>query len=240
MKVENINIKNNVSIGHSQVKSHNSYTPISIKMAALAGSAAGVLGAAYFLAKGQTKATGKLVDTFSVKYNPKEILTLGSASVIGGAAAGILADKKEHRKTKYKEGVYQMIANVASPIAFIGVFDKLYSKVAPKIKLPQLKPNTELNKTINTFIKAAPNFAVVSAGLITGVTAGAAIANKIVSKVFRQKEKKDVSFTALGYHVDDIVTSASVADKTGFLQKSLGKFIPLIFTVLGYETGTKR
>ena len=240
MKVVNQNIKQDVNLGHSKNSYSAPYTPTGIKMAALAGSAAGVLGAAYLLAKGQSKATGKFVDTFSVKYNPKEILTLGAASVLGGTAAGIVADKQEHKKAKYKEGVYQLIANVLSPIAAIAVVDKLYSKVSPKIKLPQLKPKNEFNKTVNTIIKAVPNFAVVSAGLVGGITAGTVIANNVISKVFPNHKKKNVSLSALGYHIDDLVTSASVADKTGFLQKSLGKFIPLIFTFMGYEAGTKR
>lgn len=240
MKVVNQNIKQDVNLGHSKNSYSAQYTPTGIKMAALAGSAAGILGAAYLLAKGQSKATGKFVDTFSVKYNPKEILTLGVASVLGGTAAGIAADKKEHKSAKYKEGMYQLIANVISPIASIAVVDKLYSKFSPKIKLPQLKLKNEFNKTVNTIIKAVPNFAVVSAGLVSGIAVGTVIANKVISKVFPNHKKKNVSLSALGYHVDDLVTSASVADKTGFLQKSLGKFIPAIFTVMGYEAGTKR
>ena len=241
MKVVNQNIKQDVNLGHSSNNRYSaSYTPTSIKLAALTGSAVGVLGAAYFLAKGQTKATRKFVDTFSVKYNPKEILTLGAASVLGGTVAGVAADSKKHKTAKYKEGIHQLIANVVSPITSIVIFDKLYSKVAPKIKLPQLKPKNGVNKIINTIIKAAPNFAVVSAGLISGIAVGTTIANKVISKVFPNHHKKNVSLSALGYHVDDLVTSASVADKTGLLQKSLGKFIPLIFTFMGYEAGSKR
>ena len=164
MKVVGQNIKQDVSLGHSHNNYSAHYTPTSIKMAALAGSTVGVLGAAYLLSKGQTKKAGKLVDTFSVKYNPKEILALGAASVFGGTAAGIAADKKEHKSAKYKEGMYQLIANVISPITSIAIVDKLYSKVAPKIKLPQLNPKNGFNKAVNTIIKAAPNFAVVSAG----------------------------------------------------------------------------
>jgi hypothetical protein len=237
MKVAN---QQNINSGHSTNKYSAHYTPTSIKLAAIAGSAVGVLGTAYLLSKGQTKKTGKFVDTFSVKYNPKEILALGAASVLGGTTAGIVADKKEHKTAKYKEGVYQLLANVISPITSIAIVDKLYSKVAPNIKLPQFKPKNEFNKTMNTVIKAVPNFAVVSAGLVGGIAAGTIIANKVISKIFNKKDKKEVSLAALGYHVDDIVTSASIADKTGFLQKSLGKFIPAIFTVMGYEAGTKR
>ncbi len=240
MKV--VNQTQNIVSGHSSNVHPNYYTPTGIKLAALAGSAVGALGTAYLLAKGQTKKTGKLVDTFSVKYNPKEILALGAASVLGGTAAGIAADKKEYKEAKYKEGIHQLIANVISPITSIAIFDKLYSTVAPKIKIPQLKPKTEFNKTINTIMKAAPNFAVVSAGLVSGLAAGTAISNKVISKIFSKSKNNDknISLTALGYHADDIVTSASVADKTGLMQKSLGKFIPLIFTLLGYESGAKR
>ena len=42
------------------------------------------------------------------------------------------------------------------------------------------------------------------------------------------------------YHPDDIATALVLSDKTGAIQKTLGKIIPPIFTICGYETGVKR
>lgn len=81
---------------------------------ALGGSIIGTVGALLYLAKGQNKKLTNLKDVVDLNYGVKEIVTMGTSSIIGGVVLGSLADKKDDNVPKVKEGIFQTL-NVIIP-----------------------------------------------------------------------------------------------------------------------------
>ena len=198
------------------------------------------MGAAFLLAKHQSKGLGKSVNIFNVKYNELGIQAIATSSLAGGLLAGIGLDKKKHRKAKIREGIHQAIANIMFPLLLIGAGNKIYEKIKPKIKLPQLHQNSSLSKLANNCIKVFPHLAITIAGLIGGVHLGTIVSNKINECTEHHCHKREVKPLDFIYHPDDIATALVLSDKNGRIQKIVGKIIPPIFTLCGYETGIKR
>lgn len=228
----------------SKSKSHNneqeSGTPAKVKTGVLLGAAAGALGAAFLLSKYQSRALKKHINLLTVKYDEIAVEAVATSAIAGGLLAGLALDDKKYRQAKIKEGIHQAIANVTFPILLIGAANRLYEKIKPAIKLPQLKPSKGLKKFVNNAIKVAPHLAITIAGLVGGVCLGTKVSNKINAaddQKFKPRKVKPIDFI---YHPDDIATAFVLSDKDGMIQKVAGKIIPLIFTLCGYETGIKR
>ena len=160
--------------------------------------------------------------------------------MIGGLATGVALDEKQYRKAKFREGVHQAIANIMFPLLLIGTGNRLYDKIRPKIKLPQLPATTKFNKFLNTSIQILPNLAITAIGLVGGVHLGTMLSNKINECTEHHCHKREVKPLDFIYHPDDVATALVLADKHGAIQKVVGKIIPPIFTLCGYETGIKR
>ena len=214
--------------------------PAKVKVGSLVGAATGALGAAFLLAKHQSKLLKKPVNILNMKYSELGIQAVATSSLVGGLAAGVALDEPKYRKAKFREGVHQAIANIMFPILLIGTANKLYEKVKPKVKLPQLPNTTKLNKVVNATIQVLPNLAITAAGLVGGVCLGTKVSNKINECAEHHCHERKVKPLDFIYHPDDVATALVLADKNGVVQKVVGKVIPPIFTLCGYETGIKR
>ncbi|MDD3593042.1 MAG: hypothetical protein PHX18_00270 [Candidatus Gastranaerophilales bacterium] len=213
---------------------------MAVKMSAFAGCISGILAAAYFISKGQSSKLGQKVGMFNIQYGPKEILALASASVAGGTLGGLISDKKQHKKAKLKEALHQMIGNIITPLAFIVAAEKLYSKVSHKIKLPQLPSASKFANTMNPIISKLPNFVITLGGLISGVFVGTEIASFFNSKLHSEHCNRKVKPRDFAFHIDDLATTFAIIDEKGAMRSILGKVVPIVFTMCGYEAGTKR
>ena len=214
--------------------------PAKVKIGSLVGAATGALGAAYLLSRHQSKILGKKVNLFNVKYSEIGVQSIATASLAGGLAAGIALDEKQYRKAKLREGVHQAIANIMMPLLLIGAGNRLYDKIKPKIKLPQLPATGKVNKFINSLIQIVPHLAVTTVGLVGGVHLGTMLSNKINECAEHHCHQRKVKPLDFIYHPDDVATALVLSDKNGAIQKVVGKIIPPIFTLCGYETGIKR
>ena len=217
--------------------------PTNIKVGTFLGSAACALAAAFLIARKQSKVLNEKIGLFSIKYDEKSMLSVAGAALTGGLLTGIALDDPKHKKAKIKEGVHQLVANIITPLAMVSVFNLGYEKLTKNIKFPSLKETTKLNKVLNYSIKLIPNLAVTLVGLTAGVFLGTAISNKINDSYINspcQKTERKVKPLDFIYHPDDVAAAFALADKQGSLRKIIGKIIPPIFTLHGYEAGTKR
>lgn len=214
--------------------------PSKVKVASLLGAATGTLGAVCLLAKRQSKLLKKPVGLLNVTYSELGIQAVATSSLAGGLLAGIAVDDKQHRKAKLREGVHQLVANIMCPLLLIGTANRLYDRVKDRIKLPQLPNTSKANKVINTAIQILPNLAVTAAGLVGGVHLGTMLSNKINECAEHHCHPRKVKALDFIYHPDDVATALVLADKNGSVQKIVGKVIPPIFTLCGYEAGVKR
>ena len=214
--------------------------PAKVKVGSFIGAATGALGAAFLLSRHQSKLLKKPVNLLNVKYSELGIETVATSSLVGGLSAGVALDDKKYRKAKFREGIHQAIANIMFPLLLIGIGNRVYDKLKPNIKLPQLPNTNKLNKFINASIQVMPNLLVTATGLIGGVCLGTKVSNKINECAEHHCHERKVKPLDFIYHPDDVATALVLADKNGAVQKIVGKIIPPIFTLCGYETGIKR
>lgn len=218
-------------------------TPSNIKVGTFLGSAACALAAAFLIARKQSKVLNEKIGLFSIKYDEKSMLGVAGAALAGGLLTGIAIDDPKYKKAKIREGVHQLVANIITPLAMVSAFNWGYEKLTKNIKFPSFKETSKLNKFLNYSIKIVPNLAVTLVGLTAGVFLGTALSNKINDSYINnpcQKTERKVKPLDFIYHPDDVAAAFALADKQGSLRKIIGKIIPPIFTLHGYEAGTKR
>lgn len=205
-----------------QMAKDNKKTPAKVKAAALAGSMAATLGVLGFLAK-KPGASLKFRELFKLDFDsPLRVILLATCSTIGGLTGGLLADKKEHRKAKIKEGIHQFLGNIITPISIVG------------ITLSQIKKKnySKAKEVIIGGIAAV-------AGVAAGVTGGNWVASKVNKVIFKENDDRKITAKDFGIHVDDIITVAALTAEGETIKNFISKALPAIFLICGYEAGTK-
>lgn len=212
--------------------------PLKVKVGSLVGSAIGTMGAVYVISKKQAN-TKNIKNILNISYSETEILGVALSGVLGGLISGTILDDKKHSKAKTKEAMHQALANIITPIVFIGLAQKLYDKTDISKKILNFSQKAK-SKFIKTSAEILPRLSLVLAGLITGVSVGTFISNTINQKFDKNHAKRTIKPLDFMYHPDDLATALVLSDKNGTIQKIVGKIIPPIFTICGYETGVKR
>lgn len=208
----------------SQNKENNTYDTKQ-KGIVLATTALGVLGSCALLAK-KAKYSLNPIKMFSniknsylskVKYEVKEVCTIGAGSCLGGLAGGYLIDKdKENRRIKRREALMHY-GNISIPIITVGVVvDEVFKKS-------------------NKWIKAVAGMG----GIVAGLYLANIIMNKLCNFIFKDDSaSRGIEVTDLPAHLDDAVVAANYISDSKFV-KLLGRIIPLALMVAGNEVGTK-
>lgn len=206
-----------------QMAENSFHTDTKVKAAALCGSMTATLGILSLLAKKQFKGKIDLKKLFKVDFeSPVKVIALATASTIGGLTGGLLADKKENRKAKLKEGIHQFLGNILTPISIVG------------ITLSQIKKKN-LSKVKEGIIGGLA--AIV--GVATGVTGGNWVASKVNRAIFKEDDKRKITAKDFGIHIDDIMTVVALTATGETVKNFISKALPAIFLVCGYEAGTK-
>lgn len=158
-----------------------------------------------------------LLDLFKVKYELKEVLALSTASIFGGVASGIIADKKTNKKHKIHEGVFQFM-NATIPTLLVGGAMKL---IEDNVKYKESKP-----------VKVA----AIITSLIAGMPLAAFISNIINDPKDKEPDRKLTLKDSI-VNMDDALGALVVA-KIPFVQSMhLEKLMPVIFAWCGYRAG---
>lgn len=203
-----------------------------VKAASYIGSAVGIgaaVGGIYAMAKkGNPNLKFK-----NLKYGERDIILIGTGSIIGGLAGGLAADKnKENRVPKIREGIQQFFGSLLVPVGLVGVGEKLLEK--SKFKMPQIK---SAPKVVNRTLSALPKIGVTVAALITGMNVGNKIVNKINNKIFKQEVEYDVKPLDYLVHADDLCVGANIILKDSSLTGAVSKILPAAFILAGAKTG---
>ena len=209
----------------SQNKENNTYNA-NQKGVVLATTALGVLGSCALLAK-KAKYSLNPIKMFSniknsylskVKYEVKEVCTIGAGSCLGGLVGGYLIDKdKENRRIKRREALMHY-GNIAIPIITVGVVvDEVFKKS-------------------NKWVKALAGICGIGVGLYLANI----IMNKLCNFIFKDESaSRGIEITDLPAHLDDAVVSAGYVFPTSKFVHGLSRIIPLALMVAGNEVGTK-
>lgn len=178
----------------------------SAKYKVAAGAVTGTVLPMLFIAKKQK------TNIFKLKYNTKEMLMLSSGAIIGGLAAGLITGKKEHRKQKMNEGVFQFL-NATVPTLLTA---SLYS----------------LTKKSKTPVKVI--------GTLTGLVGGMFLASKlanIINDPYDKVPDRKLTLKDSVANIDDaigilVVTKVPIADKL-----QVDKALPAVYGLCGYRAG---
>ena len=206
-----------------QMAENSFHTDAKVKAAALCGSMATTLGILSLLAKKQFNGKIDFKKLFKVDFeSPTKVIALATASTIGGLTGGLIADKKENRKAKLKEGIHQFLGNILTPISIVG------------ITLSQIK-----KKNLSKIQEGLIGGLAAVAGVAIGVTGGNWLASKVNKAIFKENDDRKVTAKDFGIHIDDIMTVVALTATGETVKNFISKALPAIFLVCGYEAGTK-
>jgi len=182
----------------------------SLKYKVGAGAVAGTLLPMFYIAKKQKK------NIFKIKYNTKEMLMLSSAAILGGLITGIFCGKKEHRKQKMNEGVFQFL-----------------NATVPTLLTASLFSLTQKFKQLNNI-----PFKALSAltGLVGGMLLASKLAN-IINDPYDKVPDRKLTIKDSVANIDDaigilVVTKVPLADKL-----QVEKALPAVYSLCGYRAG---
>lgn len=155
----------------------------------------------------------------------KDIKQIGlsvTGSILAGLGAGFAVDKnKENRTKKVKEGIYGFL-NCMIPIGIIAGAEHIAEKN---------------NIKTNILGKAA----IVAGGIVSGMFISNKLSNGINKTIFKNDKEnfkqREMKLSDTIVHADDIIGVIAMS-KVPFA-KQMGKVIPLIYSHVGYETGTQ-
>ncbi len=206
-----------------QMAENSYHTDNKVKAAALCGSMVTTLGILAVLSKKQFPGKLNIKNLFKIDFeSPLKVIALATSSTVGGLAGGLIADKKENRKAKLKEGIHQFLGNIITPISIVG------------ITLNQIKKRN-LSKLKEGIIGGAA--AIVGVG--AGVTGGNWVASKVNKVIFKEDDKRKITAKDFGIHIDDIMTVVALTATGETVKNFISKALPAIFLICGYEAGTK-
>lgn len=193
-----------------------------VKIASVAGSALTSLAFLFTAAKMQHKANFKFKHMFKLEFdNPIRAIALATTATVGGLCGGLIADKKEARKHKLKEGIHQFLGNIITPISIVGIAVSIIEK----------KKISDVKKKIYSGLAAV-------GGVAAGVTLGNKIASKVNECIFKEDDTRKVQAKDFGIHVDDIMTWLALTSKGDTIKNFIGKALPAVYLFCGYEAGT--
>ena len=176
----------------------------STKVKVAAGSLAGTVLPMLTLAKSQK------CRLYNIKYGVKEMIFVSAGSIAGGLAAGLICDKKEHRKQKVNESVFQFMNASVPPL---------------------------LTAALYSFGK---NIKYRIASTIVGLFGGMHIAAKLSNKINDPHDKvpdRKLTFKDSIANIDDalgvlILAKVPIAEKL-----HVDKTLPAIYSWCGYRAG---
>ena len=179
----------------------------------------------------------------SIEYNPTEIISVASGSVIGGFVGGAIVDDKSNIKAKRREVLNQLLGNVIIPVSCVKAGATLYTKYQDKIEgaMPQIKnkPGSFVS-ILNAISKKLPNAIGTLAFLGTGIYLGNKVSNFINNHLYHQKVERNIKVSDFAPHVDDLCLAASMMNEGSSFGSILGRIIPIALLVPGYQTGITR
>ncbi len=172
-----------------------------------------------------TNIKNNLVNFLSIKPELKEVLIMGSGSILGGFAGGIAFDKNNKKIKKIKEFIYQT-SNLIIPACSVAGLIKLIEK--SKIKNPVIANTAKIG------------------AIATGVGGGMFVSSKICNKINNllidknSNHKRKMKMKDGLIHIDDVLMALVLA-KVPFANKiGIDKILPFVYVFCGYEAAKQK
>ena len=181
-----------------------------VKTAAAIGGIVGALVPTLIFAKKQQK------NIFKIHYGIQEMLGVSAGAIFGGTVAGIIADKKQNKRPKIKEGVFQFL-NASIPLMTIPPISE-FMKNSPKL-------NNIPCKVLG-----------IASGLFAGMVVAADLANRINDPKDVEPDRKLNYKDALA-NIDDAVGALVLAKLPLVNKLPIEPVLPAIYAWCGYRAG---
>lgn len=192
-----------------------------------------------------TKESAKSWSLYKMDYKMPEILSLGAGSILGGLLGGVIFDKRDNLKAKFREALIQYVGNICAPLTCIGTGIWAYQKYKEPImkhrfsteQLKWLKINKKYTEELDKLLKKGPKFAITALGLVTGVFLGNKIGNILNEEIFKIKDNRKLKATDMSPHIDDVCYAVSLADENNPITHAVSRVVPAALMIAGYQTG---
>lgn len=186
-------------------------TSKSAKAKIAAGAVVGTIVPTLLFAKKQN------TSIFKMKYGFKEMFALSASSIGCGLASGVIFDKKEYRKQKVHEGVFQLMNSTFPMVLTAGVYS-----LSDKIK-PLQKRAFKIGATV--------------LALFGGMQLAAKLSN-IINDPYDKVPDRKLTMKDSVANIDDAI-GVLVLSRVPFAQKlQVEKILPAIYSLCGYRAGT--
>ena len=197
--------KINTYRNHRKEKTDNN-----IKFMVATGSSVSTLLPLVLIAKKQN------VKIYNIKYGIKELLSTSTCGIAGGTLTGLALDKKEYRKQKLNEGVFQFMNSTVPTLICAGL----------------LALSDKFSSLNNTAFKISGTLF----GLFAGMHLAATLSNKINDPYDKVPDRKLTIKDSIA-NIDDAF-GALVLAKVPIAEKlHADKILPVIFSWCGYRAG---
>lgn len=154
-----------------------------------------------------------------LKYGEKQMIMLSTGSIGGGVLGGIITENGGHKKEKIQEGIFQF-----------------FNAVIPTLMIKPILYICENIKALNNHKIKAP---VLLGGIFSGMVIGSKISNKI-NKNNTYESKRNVKLIDTIANID-VISGALIMAKFTIVHKlGIEKFLPLIYSWTGYQSGKIR
>lgn len=176
----------------------------------------------------------------SIEFKAPQIISMASASVVGGFVGGSIVDDKKNLKAKKREILNQILGNVIVPVACVSTGAMIFDNYAERLQniMPQIDSKKTIAKVFNTCMKNVPNAIATLGFLGLGIYLGNKVSNLINEKIYHKKIERNIKTSDFAPHVDDLCMATSMMNKDSLFGSKLARVIPIALLVPGYETGT--
>lgn len=188
----------------------------SVKLKIAAGSIIGAAIPMVIFAKKQKLDVSKLSQIFNVNFGLKEMLGLTTGSILGGVLTGMMFDKKNSKKEKTDEGVFQFL-NSTIPLFFVSGIQKL-SKNFPVLEKKPVK------------------IGAIGAGIFASMHCAAKLANFINDPHNKVPDRKLGMLDAV-VNIDEVAGALVLAGFPIVKTLKIEKLLPFISAWSGYRAG---
>lgn len=198
-------------VSKHRVRTYNRDISKADKTKALVGSTIGTVLPVLFMMKKQG-----VKNPLKLKYGMWDMVGVSAGSIVGGVGVGLIAEDKNVRKNRLKEGLFQFM-NAAIPTWIVGGVISLCEN--------NQKYNNKRNKILSVF-----------GGLLVGMYGAAALSNVITDPKDKYPDRKLTFKDALA-NIDDGIGALALA-KIPIVEKlNIGRFLPIIYAACGYRAG---
>jgi hypothetical protein len=181
------------------------------------------------------KTYSTLVNTAS--YGSLDVIAMAGASTATGLAVGCALDGKEHRKTKLKEAVSQMVGNIILPIVCVTAGGILATKALNTDVLKSFLNRASKPKAMESIFRVVTGVASFAVGCLGGNK----IANKLNKAVFKtQTPPRPFKIQDASAHIDDGTTMIGMVGKGVGVCDAIARVVPAALTISGISAGLAR